>query len=91
MVKNKKILFIIIAILALIPIIIRTKAVLNAIILLLIFATLGEAWNIITGFAGQTSFGHAAFFGIGAYTSTIVFYRYNITPWVGLILGGIIA
>lgn len=91
MVKNKKLLFIIIAILALIPLITRAKAVLNAIILLMIFATLGEAWNLITGFAGQTSFGHAAFFGIGAYTSSVIFYRYDITPWVGLILGGVIA
>lgn len=91
MVKNKKILLIIIAILALIPIITKSKAVLNAVILLLIFATLGEAWNLITGFAGQTSFGHAAFFGIGAYTSAVLYYRYGITPWIGLILGGIIA
>jgi len=91
MVRNKKILLIIIAILALIPIITKSKAVLNAVILLLIFTTLGEAWNLITGFAGQTSFGHAAFFGIGAYTSAVLYYRYGITPWIGLILGGIIA
>lgn len=91
MVKNKKALIILIAVLAILPLFNQTKAVLNAIILLLIFATLGEAWNLITGFAGQTSFGHAAFFGIGAYTSSVIFYRYGISPWLGVILGGIIA
>ena len=91
MVKNKKTLIILTAVLALLPLITQTKAVLNAFILLLIFATLGEAWNLITGFAGQTSFGHAAFFGIGAYTSAVIFYRCGVTPWLGMILGGIIA
>lgn len=91
MVKNKRTLILIIAFIALLPLVFRTKAVLNALIILLIFAALGESWNLITGFAGQTSFGHAAFFGIGAYTSSMVFYRYGLTPWIGVILGGIIA
>lgn len=91
MVKNKKALAVLIAVLALLPMTYQTKAVHNAIILLLIFATLGEAWNLITGFAGQTSFGHAAFFGIGAYSSAMVFYKYGFTPWLGVLLGGIIA
>lgn len=60
-------------------------------IMFLIYAGLGEAWNIITGFAGQTSFGHAAFFGIGAYTSTVLFYRMHISPWAGMILGILLA
>jgi branched-chain amino acid transport system permease protein len=73
------------------PLVTQTKAVLNALILLLIFATLGEAWNIITGFAGQTSFGHAAFFGIGAYAAAVVFYRYDLSPWIGMLVGGILS
>ena len=36
-------------------------------------------------------FGHAALFGIGAYTSAVMFYRYGVTPWLGMILGGLIA
>lgn len=91
MVKNKKKIIILIVVLALLALFTRTKAVHNTIILLLIFATLGEAWNLITGFAGQTSFGHAAYFGIGAYASVVLFYRYGITPLLGMILGGIIA
>lgn len=91
MVKNKKAIIILIAIMAILPIFIKSKVVLNAIVLLLIFATLGEAWNIITGFAGQTSFGHAAYFGIGAYTSAVLYFHYEISPLIGMVLGAIIA
>ena len=56
-----------------------------------LFAGLGMAWNIIGGFAGQFSLGHAGFFGIGAYTSTLLYFHYGLTPWVGMILGGVLA
>jgi branched-chain amino acid transport system permease protein len=49
------------------------------------------AWNIIGGFAGQYSFGHAAFLGIGAYTSTLMYLNLGISPWLGMIVGGIVA
>lgn len=63
----------------------------HVMVIFLIFAGLGEAWNIITGFAGQTSFGHAAFFGIGAYTSTVLFYKFGISPWIGMLAGAVLA
>lgn len=63
----------------------------NVIIYMLIYAMVGEAWNLITGFTGQTSFGHAAYFGIGAYTSTILLENFHITPWIGMLVGGAIA
>lgn len=91
MVKHKKIIFFIIVFLAVFPLLNQSKPVLNTLILLLLFATLGEAWNIITGFAGQTSFGHAAFFGIGAYASSVLFYKYGISPWIGMLIGAILA
>jgi branched-chain amino acid transport system permease protein len=91
MVKHHRALFVVIVLLAIAPLLTDSKPILNALILLLLFATLGEAWNIITGFAGQTSFGHAAFFGIGAYTSAVLFYRYSVTPWLGMLLGGVIS
>jgi branched-chain amino acid transport system permease protein len=56
-----------------------------------LFAGLGMAWNIIGGFAGQFSLGHAAFFGIGAYISTLLYLNYGISPWAGMVLGGIAA
>jgi branched-chain amino acid transport system permease protein len=52
---------------------------------------LGSSWNILGGYAGQFSFGHATFFGLGAYTSTILFMRLGISPWVGMVLGGILS
>ncbi len=55
------------------------------------FAMCATAWNIIGGFAGQYSFGHAAFLGIGAYTSTLMYLNLGISPWLGMIVGGIVA
>ena len=55
-------------------------------------AFIGQAWNISGGFAGQTSFGHAVFFGVGAYTSTILQVTHGWNPWlawpVAMAMGG---
>lgn len=59
----------------------------DVVVLSFLFAGLALAWNIAGGFAGLISFGHAAFFGIGAYTSTILFQSYNVTPWLGIFAG----
>ena len=56
-----------------------------------LFAGLALAWNIAGGYAGLISFGHAAFFGVGAYTSTILLLRYGVTPWIGIWVGALIA
>jgi branched-chain amino acid transport system permease protein len=64
---------------------------LEVLISVLLFGYLGAAWNILGGYAGQFSFGHAAFFGIGAYTSTLLFLNLGVTPWVGMLAGGVLA
>ena len=51
-------------------------------------AFLGQAWNIFSGYCGELSFGHATFFGVGAYTSSILLMRYGISPWIGMLVGG---
>ena len=56
-------------------------------ILIFLYAYLGLAWNILGGYAGQFSFGHAAFFGVGAYSSTALFVRFGLNPWIGLLIG----
>ena len=56
-----------------------------------LWAGLALAWNIAGGYAGLISFGHAAFFGVGAYTSTILAVHYGVTPWIGLWLSGLLA
>ena len=48
--------------------------------LVLIWATAGVSWNMLSGYSGMISFGHAAFFGIGGYTMTIAFVKFGITP-----------
>jgi branched-chain amino acid transport system permease protein len=62
----------------------------HVIIMILFYGYLGTAWNLLGGYAGQFSFGHAAFFGIGAYTSTLTFVNWGISPWIGMVLGGLL-
>lgn len=56
-------------------------------ILILLYTLMAQSWNVMAGFSGQISLGHAIFFGIGAYSSTVLFVKYGITPWVGLLVG----
>jgi branched-chain amino acid transport system permease protein len=63
----------------------------DVVILTYLWAGLALAWNIAGGYAGLISFGHAAFFGVGAYTSTILFLRLGLSPWIGLWCGGLLA
>jgi branched-chain amino acid transport system permease protein len=57
----------------------------------LIFALMGIGWNIMSGFGGMFSFGHAAYFGIGAYTTAYLLVEFGISPWIGLLAGMAIA
>jgi branched-chain amino acid transport system permease protein len=57
----------------------------------LLFAATAQAWNIVGGLANQISLGHAAFFGIGAYTSTLLYLRLGVSPWIGLVAGAVLA
>lgn len=65
--------------------------ILHVLILSLIFAILTLSWNMVVGFAGIFSFGHHAFFGIGAYCSALLALHYNLSPWFGLVIGGFLA
>jgi branched-chain amino acid transport system permease protein len=57
--------------------------------MILLFGYLGAAWNILGGYAGQFSFGHAAFFGLGAYTSTLLYVHHGLSPWLGMLAAGL--
>lgn len=59
--------------------------------LMLLFAAMAQSWNIVGGLANQISLGHAAFFGLGAYTSTILLIRFGLSPWLGVLAGMIVA
>lgn len=64
---------------------------LDIVVLSFLWAGLALAWNIAGGYTGMISFGHAAFFGIGAYTSTILLLNFNLSPWIGLWIGGVVS
>src|SRR6516165_7038494 len=55
-----------------------------------IWAVMGLSWNILSGYTGLVSFGHASFFGLGAYTVTIALVRYDLSPWLGIPVGMLI-
>jgi len=67
-----------------VPQLVHSAYALNFLILVLFSAYLGQAWNVLGGFAGQSSFGHVVFFGTGAYASSILQMRYGVNPWIGL-------
>jgi len=73
------------------PVVVRDPYFIHAAIMILLSAYLASSWNILGGLAGQHSFGHSAFFGIGAYASTILSLYYHVPPLLGMALGGIVA
>lgn len=70
-----------------IPLLPRNPFYQDLIIMIFFWATLATAWNLLGGFAGQISLGHAGFFGIGAYTSTILYLTFGLSPWIGMFAG----
>ena len=58
---------------------------------ILLFAYLTYCWNILGGFAGQLSFGHALFMAVGAYTSTLLLLNAGVSPWIGMLVGGVLS
>lgn len=77
--------------LLLLPLIQNNPIFLHLMILIFFYSYLTLSWNIIGGLAGQVSLGHTAFAGIGAYTSTILFAQFGLTPWLGMLVGGAVA
>ncbi len=82
---------VILAILPLIPAFSSNSFRLHVMILILLYASMAQAWNIIGGYCGQVSFGHSVFFGIGAYGAGMAVVTYGATPWPGIIVGMIMA
>jgi branched-chain amino acid transport system permease protein len=68
-----------------------SQSVKDIAVLSFLWAGLALAWNIAGGYAGLISFGHAAFFGVGAYASTILLLQFGLTPWIGIWCGGVLA
>lgn len=73
------------------PLVVASSFAVDVAIRVLLFAFIGVAWNLMGGYAKQLSLGHAAYFGLGAYTSTILEINFEISPWLGIIAGGFVA
>jgi len=84
MIRRFRSIAIVMAVLALLPLAVTSNFLMNALTMALLFALLGQAWNVLGGYAGQFSFGHAVFFGTGAYAAAILQVRYGINAWIAL-------
>lgn len=73
------------------PLVVHHDFILHALLITCLWAGLASSWNILAGFAGQLSLGHAAFLGVGAYTMGVLDTQCGITPWLGMLAGGGVA
>jgi branched-chain amino acid transport system permease protein len=82
---------VVVAVLAAVPLVVQSNTTLNFLVVTLLIALAGQGWNILGGYGGQYSFGHAAFFGTGAYVTAILQVRYGVNAWLafgaGIVLG----
>ncbi|KHL11970.1 branched-chain amino acid transport system permease protein [Mumia flava] len=81
---------ILVALLAVLPFVLDEQSQTVA-IRTLIFAIMAVGWNLMSGYGGMFSFGHAAFFGIGAYTSAYLLVEHDISPWIGMGAGAVLS
>jgi branched-chain amino acid transport system permease protein len=78
---------IVVALFAAVPLIVQSNVVFNFLVVTLMIALAGQGWNILGGYGGQYSFGHAAFFGTGAYVTAILQLHYGVNAWIGFAAG----
>ena len=77
----------ILSLLMIVPVVVGSPFVYHVFILICVLGALSTAWNLVGGYAGQLSLGHAVFYGIGSYTATLLAINFAITPWLGMIVG----
>ena len=81
----------VLAALAALPLAIGDVYTQNVIVLTLMYAALSQSWNILGGYCGQISLGHALYFGVGAYTTSLLYTKAGVLPWFGMLAGGCLA
>lgn len=69
---------------AALPLVVAAPFYLNMAILIFVYIALGQAWNLLAGFAGQISLGQHVFFGVGAYGSALLLTWFDLSPWIGI-------
>ncbi|MBI4012738.1 MAG: branched-chain amino acid ABC transporter permease [Candidatus Rokubacteria bacterium] len=80
----------VLAILVALPAVLGSRA-LSIFVFIFFYAYLGQAWNLVSGYGGQLSAGHAAFVGIGAYTTAVLAMHAGVSPWLGMFAGAALA
>ena len=73
------------------PVVTQDPYLLRILILASIFAILAASWDLLSGFTGQMNFGHALFFGVGAYTAALLNLHFHLPPWSSIPLGALAA
>lgn len=76
---------------ACLPLVVKDVYIQNMLVLTLMYAALSQSWNILSGYCGQISLGHALYFGIGAYATLLLYTKFGWLPWFGMAAGGVIA
>ena len=79
------------AVAAALPLVMRDAFFLDSLILILMWGAAAAAWNVAGGYAGQVSLGHSAFFGLGAYAAALLGTKWDLSPWIGLAVGALLA
>ena len=79
-----------ILVLLVLPAVLSSYAV-TVFIFIFFYGYLGQAWNVLGGYAGQLSAGHAAFVGVGGYATTLLSMHWGLSPWIGMLVGGVLA
>ncbi|MGX8700383.1 branched-chain amino acid ABC transporter permease [Caproiciproducens sp.] len=85
--KPNSVLWIIAVLLILVPLFTKSTYFQDIAVLTFLWAGLASSWNLYCGYCNRTSIGHAAFMGIGAYTSTLLYLHFGLSPWIGMIVG----
>ncbi len=75
-------------ILAVLPLFVTNAYYMHTLVMILFYAYIATSWNLVGGYAGQLSMGHAAFLTIGGYVSGLLYNYAHLTPWIGMLVGG---
>lgn len=78
--------FIILVLLFVLPLIGLSSYMMHILVLVIMYSMIGMAWNLLGGYCGQVSFGHAAFFGMGAYSAGLLYHHLGLSAWWGLLI-----
>lgn len=88
--RSYAVLAVLVAVLAVLPFVLDDQTETVA-VRTLIFAIMAVGWNLMSGYGGMFSFGHAAFFGIGAYTGAYLLVEHGVSPWISMVIGAVIS